>query len=596
MFARRLYQVLRPYQIRMGMGLIAGVVYALMSATLPVAVKLVCDLIFPTAGSPPLEKEISELPEWLQAPLGHILPELSDWKLAIIFSIPVIMLVRGVAGYLNIYFTNWATYRAIIELRTLLFAHLQTLSIEFFTASRTGELMSRITNDSSTLHGLLCQGIPVAFKDPITVGVLVYQLVHKQTELTLISLAVFPLCIVPIAIFGRKVRKSSNAVQALIAETSDIMQEAFTSARVVKAYRLEQFMIERFHHASVRTVHQMMRIIRAMEIPSPLLEFCGSLGVSIMFLVVLRRHDAKFTSGDFLQFVCSIFLLYQPLKAISRLPSQWQQAKSASQRMFELLEEKPTIVEPSNPVPLQAAGKDIVFENLRFGYGDSPAIDSLNLRVGAGEVVALVGSSGSGKTTLTSLLLRFYDPWSGTIQIGGVNLRDVTTANLRDQIAVVTQETILFNDTLRNNIRLGRPGASDAEVAEAARAAQAEGFILEKPGGYDYPVGERGGNLSGGQRQRIAIARAILRNAPILILDEATSALDSESERAVQLALDVLMKGRTTVCIAHRLSTIQHADKIVVMSQGRIVETGRHSELIERNGPYKRLHDLQFTL
>jgi subfamily B ATP-binding cassette protein MsbA len=596
MFARRLYQVLRPYQIRMGMGLIAGVVYALMSATLPVAVKLVCDLIFPTAGSPPLEKEISELPEWLQAPLGHILPELSDWKLAIIFSIPVIMLFRGVAGYLNIYFTNWATYRAIIELRTSLFAHLQTLSIEFFTASRTGELMSRITNDSSTLHGLLCQGIPVAFKDPITVGVLVYQLVHKQTELTLISLAVFPLCIVPIAIFGRKVRKSSNAVQALIAETSDIMQEAFTSARVVKAYRLEQFMIERFHHASVRTVHQMMRIIRAMEIPSPLLEFCGSLGVSIMFLVVLRRHDAKFTSGDFLQFVGSIFLLYQPLKAISRLPSQWQQAKSASQRMFELLEEKPTIVEPSNPVPLHAAGKDIVFENLRFGYGDSPAIDNLNLRVGAGEVVALVGSSGSGKTTLTSLLLRFYDPWSGTIQIGGVNLRDVTTANLRDQIAVVTQETILFNDTLRNNIRLGRPGASDAEVAEAARAAQAEGFILEKPGGYDYPVGERGGNLSGGQRQRIAIARAILRNAPILILDEATSALDSESERAVQLALDVLMKGRTTVCIAHRLSTIQHADKIVVMAQGRIVETGRHSELIERNGSYKRLHDLQFTL
>jgi ABC-type multidrug transport system fused ATPase/permease subunit len=300
------------------------------------------------------------------------------------------------------------------------------------------------------------------------------------------------------------------------------------------------------------------------------------------------------TSGDFISFILSIFALYQPLKLISRLPSLWQQARAATERIFEILAQHSEVIEPAQPVPLQAAGAEIELDRVTFGYGDSPALRDFSLRIRPGHVVALVGKSGSGKTSIINLLLRFYDPQAGAVRIGGVDLRSVTTADLRDQTAVVTQETILFNESIRTNIRLGRPAATDAEIEAAARAAHAHDFILEKPGGYDFVVGERGGNLSGGQRQRISIARAILRDAPILLLDEATSALDTESERAVQSALDGLMKGRTTVVIAHRLSTIQHADCIVVMDQGRIVEQGSHVELLARSGPYHRLHQLQF--
>jgi subfamily B ATP-binding cassette protein MsbA len=276
------------------------------------------------------------------------------------------------------------------------------------------------------------------------------------------------------------------------------------------------------------------------------------------------------------------------------LHNQFVQARAASDRVFELLATKNSVPEPARPKPLQAANADIEFENVDFAYGEKPVLRDIRLTVKAGQLVALVGASGSGKTTLANLLLRFYDPTRGAVRIGGVDLREVATPDLRNQIAVVTQETILFNDTVRRNIELGRPGARNEEIIEAARHAYAYEFITQKPEGFDTVIGERGVALSGGQRQRLAIARAVLKNAPILVLDEATSALDTESERAVQAALDELMKGRTTICIAHRLSTILHADVIVVLDQGRIVETGRHAELIQRGGVYQRLYELQF--
>ena len=270
------------------------------------------------------------------------------------------------------------------------------------------------------------------------------------------------------------------------------------------------------------------------------------------------------------------------------------QAEAASERVFQLLETKSDIQDPPHPVPLVARNADIQFDNVDFHYGEKPVLRGINLTVKAGQLVALVGSSGSGKTTMTNLLLRFYDPQSGAIRIGGTDIRQVSTRDLRNQIALVTQETILFNDTIRNNIALGRPGASDAEIEAAAKSANAHEFILQKPKGYDSGVGEKGVNVSGGQKQRISIARAILRDAPILVLDEATSALDTESERVVQAELDKLMQGRTTICIAHRLSTVQKADVIIVMSEGRIVETGTHAELLQRGGVYQRLYELQF--
>jgi subfamily B ATP-binding cassette protein MsbA len=293
-------------------------------------------------------------------------------------------------------------------------------------------------------------------------------------------------------------------------------------------------------------------------------------------------------------FILAIVMIYPPIKAFTRLHNQLHQARAASERVFQLLALKNSVPEPAAPKMLQADQADIVFENLDFNYGEKPVLRNINLTVKAGQLVALVGASGSGKTTLANLLLRFYDPVRGTIKIGGVDLRDVSTRDLRNQIAVVAQENILFNDTVRRNIELGRLGATNEEIVAAAKHAHACDFITQKPEGFDAVIGEKGVSLSGGQRQRLAIARAVLKNAPILILDEATSALDTESERAVQSALDELMKGRTTICIAHRLSTIFHADVIVVLDQGRIVETGKHAELIQRGGIYQKLYELQF--
>jgi subfamily B ATP-binding cassette protein MsbA len=337
-----------------------------------------------------------------------------------------------------------------------------------------------------------------------------------------------------------------------------------------------------------------MRMLRAGELPGPLIEFLGSIAVACFFAYIAFLSPTKLTPGDLLQFVGSIFLLYQPIKYVVRLHNMLEQAQAATIPIFDLLDTYSAIAEPANPVPLMAAGSEVHFSKVGFAYDEKPVLLDIELTVSPGQIVAVVGASGSGKTTLANLLLRFYDPKEGQITIGGTDIKSVTTADLRSHIAVVTQETILFNDTIRNNIALGRPGATRKEIEAAARHANAHRFIMEKPSGYDTVIGEKGIALSGGQRQRLAIARAILRDAPILILDEATSSLDTESERAVQMALEELMQGRTTICIAHRLSTIQNADVIVVMDQGRIVETGKHEELLRRNGIYRRLYELQF--
>jgi subfamily B ATP-binding cassette protein MsbA len=418
--------------------------------------------------------------------------------------------------------------------------------------------------------------------------------------LTLISIVVFPVCIVPIIIYGRKVRNSARAVQAYNAELTNLMHESFTGSRVIKAYNLEETVSAEFRATTKKYVGQLMRVIRANEIPSQLMEFFGAIGIALVFFYI--QHSMQFLpkdqqpqESDFLTFVLTIVMIYPPIKSLTRLHNQLHQARAASERVFELLALKNSVPEPAAPQMLHADKADIVFENLDFNYGEKPVLRNINLTVKTGQLVALVGASGSGKTTLTNLLLRFYDPVRGTIKIGGVDLRDVSTRDLRNQIAVVAQENILFNDTIRRNIKLGRLGATNEEIITAAKHAHAYEFITQKPEGFDAVIGEKGVSLSGGQRQRLAIARAVLKNAPILVLDEATSALDTESERAVQSALDELMKGRTTICIAHRLSTIFHADVIVVLDQGRIVEIGRHDELIQRGGIYQKLYELQFA-
>jgi subfamily B ATP-binding cassette protein MsbA len=446
------------------------------------------------------------------------------------------------------------------------------------------------------LYGIIGNSLASLVKDPVTILCLVGYQLAVQPTLTFVSMVVFPACIVPIVIFGRKVRKSASAAQSHNAELTGLMHESFTGSRVIKAYNLEATVTDQFKATTKKLVGQAMRIIRANEIPSQFTEFFAGTGIAlVLFYIITLPKDQRPLQGDLMAFVFSIVVVYPSVKSLTRLHNQLHQARAASARVFELLATKNSVPEPGAPKMLHADKADIIFENVDFNYGEKSVLRNINLHVKAGQMVALVGASGSGKTTLANLLLRFFDPVRGTIKIGGVDLRDVSTRDLRNQIAVVAQENILFNDTIRRNIELGRLGATTGEIVTAAKHAYAHEFIMQKPEGFDAVIGEKGVSLSGGQRQRIAIARAVLKNAPILVLDEALSALDSESERIVQTALDELMKGRTTICIAHRLSTVLHADLIVVLDQGKIVETGTHAELVQHGGVYQKLHALQFA-
>lgn len=454
--------------------------------------------------------------------------------------------------------------------------------------------MSRVINDTASLQNILSGATSVIVRDPVTlVGVLAF-LLMQQPKLTLISMIVLPACIVPIAVYSRKVRRASREIQAQSADLTQIMAESFTGQRVIKAYNLEKIVVEQFHGAARRTVGNYMRMVRAVEIPGPLIEFFGACGVALLLAYLIFYSKTHPSASDFVQLLLSIFAIYQPIKNLTRLQNQIVQARAASERVFELLATPSSVPEPAHPKPLPISNAGIEFDQVDFAYGKKGALHNINLQIKPGQLVALVGASGSGKTTLANLLLRFYDPAQGAIRIGGMDLRDIATRDLRSHIAVVAQENILFNDTIRRNIELGRPGASNDEIIAAAKSANAHAFIMEKPAGYDTVIGEKGVTLSGGQRQRLAIARAVLRNAPILLLDEATNALDTESEREVQTELDKLMTSRTAICIAHRLSTIMHADMIVVLDQGRIVEMGKHAELIKNRGVYQKLYELQF--
>jgi ATP-binding cassette, subfamily B, bacterial MsbA len=516
--------------------------------------------------------------------------------IAMVALIPAIIMLRGVFSYLNVYLLQWVSIRSITDLRNRLFEHIMNLEAGFFSRTSTGELMARIMSDTGTLQGIISNATTVIVKDPVTLISLLCYVLVKETKLTLISLVVMPVCMVPIVIYGRKVRRSSRALQTHAAELTGVMAETFTGNRVIRAYNLEETVVEQFKTTAKKFIGHYMRIVRSMEMPGPLLEFFGAVGLALLLIYLIVHRGERPSSTDFLAVILSIFSMYRPLKNLTRLHNTLEQGRAASEKVFALLATKTTIPEPAQPKALRAAGAEVRFEGVDFSYGEKPVLQDITFSVKPGQLVALVGASGSGKTTLTNLLLRFYDPDRGAIRIGGIDLREVTTNDLRKQIAVVTQETILFNQTFARNIELGRPGAAQADIVEAARHANAYEFIMKKPKGFDTVVGEKGVLISGGERQRIAIARAILKNAPILILDEATSSLDSESERAVQDALEGLMQGRTTICIAHRLSTIQKADRIVVLDSGRIVETGTHEELLQARGIYRKLYELQFKL
>jgi subfamily B ATP-binding cassette protein MsbA len=603
-FLRKLWGFVRPYRGRFFIGLFCGIGYGMANGLLVASVNQVFKLVF--EGKTSLHAQLARAPEWIH-PLAdwlrtHI-PELRapadgdrlGWAL-VIGMIPAVMILRNMLQYASVYFVNWSAVHAIADIRTKLFGHLQNLSLGFFNKARTGDLIARITSDTQALNVVVNNSLASMVKDPVTLLCLIGYNLITQPTLTLVSAIVFPVCIVPVVIYGRKVRKSAKKVQFHNAELASQMHEAFTGNRVIKAYNLETTITDQFKATIRKYAGQIMRVTRANELPGQFNELFASFGIALVFFYIVNMPAAtRPDMGDISAFMLTMVLIYPSVKSLTKLHNQLHQARAASERVFELLATQNTIPEPVAPKMLHADQADIVFENVDFSFDDKPVLRNINLTVKAGQMVALVGASGSGKTTLTNLLLRFYDPVRGSIKIGGVDLREVRTRDLRNQIAVVAQENILFNDTIRRNIELGRIGAKEEEILAAAHHAYAYDFIMEKKEGFDAVVGEKGVSLSGGQRQRLAIARAVLKNAPVLVLDEATSALDTESERAVQSALDELMKGRTTLCIAHRLSTVLHADVIVVLDHGRIVETGRHEELVRRGGVYQKLYELQFA-
>ncbi|PWU13737.1 MAG: hypothetical protein C5B50_18710 [Verrucomicrobia bacterium] len=600
-FLRKLWDLARPYRNRLLAGIALGVIGGLFEPLVISTVVFVYGAVFPSAGQSPsalVSGAPSWLRDWLVSAQQAVVQGVALHKGAaalLVGLVPLVVILRGVFTYFNVYLLQWAAIRTITSLRIRLFAHLMSLSANFFNGVRTGELMSRVMSDTTALQNIISNATPVMVKDPVTLVSLLAYVLWRAPRLTLLSLAVIPICVVPVLVYNRKVRRSARELQAQAANLGDVMAEAFSGYRVVKAYNLEQKVVERFRLIASRFIGHYMRMLRSMEIPGPLLESVGAIGVGLVLLYLLVESGARPTGSDFLAIVLSIFAMYRPLKNLARLYNTLEQARAASARVFELLSAVNDIQEPVEPKPLRAGGAAIEFDGVSFSYDGTPVLQDITLTIQPGQFIALVGASGAGKTTLANLLLRFYDPQHGAVRIGGTDIRAVATRELREQIAAVTQETIIFNETLQDNIQLGRPGAPKEDIIAAARHAYAYDFILKTPEGFGTPAGEKGVLLSGGQRQRIAIARAILRNAPILILDEATSALDSESERAVQAALDQLTRGRTTICIAHRLSTIQKADLIVVLDQGRVVETGTHAALMDRKGVYYKLYALQFA-
>jgi subfamily B ATP-binding cassette protein MsbA len=485
--------------------------------------------------------------------------------------------------------------RIIADLREKIYNHLQSLSLSFFTRNPTGVLMSRITNDVGLVQGAVTEAVTGLLKDLFTIIGLVGVVFYRDWRLAIVALVVFPLAVYPIVRFGRKLRSYSTRSQTAMGDISTILMETISGNRIVKAFNMEDYERARFAKENRKLFGILMKSVRVRAVSHPLMETLGGLGIAfIVFYGGYNVIKGVATPGTFFSFLAALLMLYEPVKRLSGVYNTIQQGLAAASRVFEVLDTVPEIRSEPGAKVLTSISKRIEYRDVSFKYEQDWVLRNINLRIRVGEVVAFVGASGGGKTTLVNLLPRFYDVTSGKVLVDDCDIREVTVESLRSMIGIVTQLTILFNDTVRNNIAYGKISQPFEQIIKAAEAAYAHGFIQNLPKGYDTVIGEQGVKLSGGERQRISIARALLKNAPILILDEATSSLDSESEIEVQKALEFLMQGRTTLVIAHRLSTIRKADRIVVISNGVVVEEGTHEELLERDGEYRKLYLLQF--
>jgi len=510
-------------------------------------------------------------------------------------AVVAIYMLKGLCTYVQTVLMNFIGQRVVADIRNRLYQVIQTQSMSFFTKNQTGILMSRITNDVNSMQGAVSEAVTSLLKDSFTLICLMFVIFYRDWQLALVAMVIFPVTIYPIATFGRKIRKLATRTQVTMGSLTTLLQETISGARIVKAFGREDYESSRFSRENENLLKLTLKSVTISAVSSPFMEFLGGVGIAaIIFYGGYQVIQGVSTPGTFFSFLAALILLYEPIKRLTNVNNTIQQGIAGAQRVFSIIDAVPEIRNKPEAIPLPAISKAIDIRNVTFRYEDTPVLKQINLTVRAGEAVAFVGMSGGGKTTLVNLIPRFYDVSEGQILIDGRDIRDVTMESLRAQIGIVTQQTILFNDTVRNNIIYGDIEKTEADVIRAAKAANAHHFIMNLPEGYDTVIGEQGTKLSGGERQRISIARALLKDAPILVLDEATSSLDTEAEIEVQEALENLMKGRTTLVIAHRLSTIRNADRIVVLVNGEIVEEGTHEALLDKKGEYFRLYQMQF--
>jgi subfamily B ATP-binding cassette protein MsbA len=620
---RRLYRYLRPYRawaiLAFGsMLLVAATTGALAALTQPLFDEVLAADKAGSKVSAPAEEVVNrnailtqllkrdepegqrgEFINWLDATTSRVRSWWDSrredrWKF-----IPGLLLVVFVIRAITSFFSEYAFQKVglstVRDLRNELYDKIINQSHRFFSERSTGELISRVVSDADQIQAAVSVRMGDLFQESFNLIVLTGFILLVNTELAIISLLVAPLIVFPVVQFGKRLRRTTFTSQERMSDMATLLEETIKGVRIVKAFTMEPFEIRRFREATRRHLSIVLKGHRIQAMTSPVMELLA--GVCIVLLVLyagIRIKSGSLTVGQFVSFITALAMMYAPVKRLNKVNLAMNSAISAAQRVFAMLDVDNAISEKPDAIRLTSVGTGISYRNVSFSYGNEPVVKEIDLSVAPGEVVALVGSSGAGKTTLVNLLPRFYDVTSGQILVDGKDVRDLSLASLRGMIGLVTQDVILFNDTVRNNIAYGRDDADEPRLVAAAKAANAHEFITALPKGYDSVIGESGVLLSGGQRQRLAIARALYKDPPILILDEATSALDTESERLVQQALANLMKGRTTLVIAHRLSTIRRADKIVVLDGGAIREVGTHETLLARKGIYRKLYDMQF--
>jgi ATP-binding cassette, subfamily B, bacterial MsbA len=564
----RLLEYARPYRVRLAVAIVAMIVYGVASGGIAILIKPIFDEVLPTGRS-----------------LGLVASAILG-----------LYLLKGVGAYVSSYLMTDVGQRVVHDLRNVLFRHILNQSAAFFSSQTTGRLMSRITNDVGQIQYAVSETLGDLMRESLSIVAYAGVLFYTDARLAVVCLTGAPLVVYPLVRLGQSVRRTTRRSQEALEHISHVSAEAFGGHRIVKAFGAEGREAEKFDRASWHLYRTNMRVTSALSVLPPLMEFMGGVAfVGALWIGSQEISSGRLTSGDFVAFIAALFLMYAPAKKLSRVNANLQQALAASERVFDILDTHSEVHDRPGARPAAPFRRAIEFRDVTFAYAgaDGATLDGVNLTVEAGQMLAIVGRSGAGKTTLVNLLPRFYDVTGGAILLDGLDLREVGLASLRGQIGIVTQETVLFDDTIAANIAFGRPSATRAEIEAASRAAHAHEFIVSLDEGYETSIGERGQRLSGGQRQRLAIARALLRDSPILILDEATSSLDAESEMLVQEALSTLMRNRTSFVIAHRLSTVRRADAIVVIEHGRIVESGTHDALLARGGAYAKLYELQ---